>query len=390
MAILNFREIERPTKNPKKGLESKDLDAFEKFAEEFFCQIMRAELITRMRRGPDNLLDLKIKLNNKIALVSCKHLAHTDTAISPEIECNALEAISANSCDLFIGFYSTAPSSGLISQFEGYKQNPKLSFDYEIYKNTDIESILLSLDNALGWVFTARYFPESYANLFRRFVVPIEHYKISDLQKTGKDSWQLTGPFGGIHGGKIDKNKVIRDANDSLTNAAHASFFNEAIREAINRFPRYFSYESNADTTALKLKDITPEWDQELLYDREADCNLPIIVCSIWSFWDQSKAADIYNNFQIKQSGAPPSNNHPSYIVSGLLTIGSTAKFSNGYFRELFSRLVAFCPLSLDRYYGEDKRTFEHPRGGAIEWNFERSEGLEFISSALLSRRHQH
>lgn len=92
-------------------MESHDLDAFEKLVEEFFEKILKAEIITRTHRGADNLLDLKVGLDGKTALFSCKHQAHTDSAVSRET--SALAALITNECDLFIGFYSTAPSAGL-------------------------------------------------------------------------------------------------------------------------------------------------------------------------------------------------------------------------------------------------------------------------------------
>jgi len=384
LGILNFREIPRPTRNPKKGVESDDLDAFEKFAEEFFEKILKAEIITRMRRGADNLLDLKVRLEGKTALVSCKHQAHTDSAVSQETEASALAALITNDCDLFIGFYSTAPSGGLISLLEGFKQNEKFKFDYQIYKNTDIESCLLSSDNVLGWIFASRYFPISYANLFRRFVVPINHYKTSDLEQVGTGSWQLNGPFGGLHSGRIDKQAVIDQANDNLTNDLHRTFFNQALQDAINLFPAYFSYRQGADLSALTLADITPEWREPLVYDHAVGCNLPIIVCSLWSFWDHARSVDVYRAFS--SSPADGSQRLPSaFFAEGILSIGATAAFSHGELRELFCRLVAFCPTSIKSYKGSDKTPFRLPDGSAVQWKFAAAEGLEFIEGRLRS-----
>ena len=45
MPILDFKEIPPPT--TRKGKKSNDLDAFEKFAEEFFVEVKGAKLLER-------------------------------------------------------------------------------------------------------------------------------------------------------------------------------------------------------------------------------------------------------------------------------------------------------------------------------------------------------
>lgn len=258
MGILDFTEIPRPVKNNSLGVESEDLDAFEKFAEEFFERILGAKIIERIRRGPDNGLDLKIERNGEHQLVSCKHYAHSDRSIGTTIEEKPVEATISNHCDSFIGFYSTIPHESLIKTLEGCKNNPKYTFNYEIFKSSDIESKLLDSNNAKGWLLAARYFPRSFVNLFRRFVVPIQHYKVSDVKKTG-NSWLLEGPFGArVTGGTPEE--LVETANENLTSALHCNFFKEAIMDAIKLFPRYFVCTKDADFKKLKLEDISPAW----------------------------------------------------------------------------------------------------------------------------------
>lgn len=384
MGILDFREIERPTKNQTKGIESRDLDAFEKFAEEFFSQIIGAEIITRMRRGSDNALDLKMSHEGKVLLVSCKHYAHTDSAVGVDDEQNAFESICTNSCEGFVGFYSTSPSSGLITRLEGFKANPKTPFDYKIYKNTDIESALLDKDSAKGWLLAARYFPKSYANLFQRFVIPIDHYKTSDLKKSGHQRIELDGPYGGIFSGNHDAGKIIRAANDSLTSALHSSFFIVAVKEAIDTFPKYFGYKIGSNPNSLSLSDISPLWGEELIYTYPVDCNIPIIVCAIWSFWNPSRAQEAYLNFQ-KNTSSNIYKTNELVTFPGFLTIGSISKFSNGKFRDIFSRLIAFCPAHIDQYTGSDVICFEKSVGMSKDWNFANSEGLDFLAGRLFN-----
>jgi hypothetical protein len=382
MGILNFQEIERPTKNKNKGINSKDLGAFEKFAEEFFSKIIGAKLITRMRRGADNALDLKLEHEGKKILVSCKHYAHTDSAIGVAHEENAFEAVVANSCDEFIGFYSTEPSSGLITRLEGYKNNEKFSFDYKIYKNTDIESALLDDDSAKGWLLAARFFPASYSNLFQRFVIPIEHYKIKDVKRNNQAGWELGGPYGGIYSGNWDPEEIVKLANDSLTNSVHASFFVAALKESIDIFPRYFGYREGANRKYLKLSEITPIWDQELGYDYPVECNVPIIVCALWSFWDSSRAQEKYLKFQ---KGFSSNQNNFEVMFPGFLSVGGVAKFSYGELRNIFSRLVAFCPSCIEKYDGHDVVCFESDLAKPIEWKFANSESVEFLVAKLLN-----
>jgi hypothetical protein len=382
MGILNFREIDRPTKCEARGVRSSDLDAFEKFAEEFFEKIIAATILTRTRRGNDNALDLKLDLDGKIVLVSCKHYAHTDTSVGVELEANAMDAIISNSCDKFIGFYSTAPSAGLITMLDGFKNNPKYTFDYSIYKNTDIESALLDANNAKGWLLAARYFPQSYSNLFQRFVIPIDHYRIKDLKRSGL-GWELDGPFGGIYCKNHDPVEIVKRANDSLTNALHVSFFIAALKEAIDTFPRYFGFNKQALPTEISLSDIHPLWNRELTLEYPVDCNIPIIVCALWSFWNPSLAQESYLRFS-KRLSLGMCEKNLQIVFPSFLSIGNTAMYSSGKFRNIFARLVAFSPGMLNSVNGGDIVSFEKEIGVPIDWNFKNSERLEFLVDKLM------
>lgn len=386
MGILNFAEIERPSKNKAKGIGSKDLDAFEKFAEEFFEKIIGGKILMRQRRGPDNSLDLKVEFDGKNHLVSCKHYAHSDTAINAYIESDMLLALTSNSCDKFIGFYSTGPTSSWITDLEGCKANDKVPFDYEIYKSSDIESKLLDSNNAKGWLLAARYFPKSYANLFQRFVIPIEHYRTSDVKETYKGVYKLDGPYG-CHSasGNITKEEIAHRANDALTSALHKSFFLEALSDAINLFPRYFRYSQSTNQFELSLEDISPAWDQELSYDYPVDCNVPIIVASIWSFWDGAKAIERYIAFRVS-TGEYIDTRKEKIMLPSILTIGRTAAMSNSELRNIFSRLIAFCPAGISAPHFKNAKSFESTIGHSIDWSFRESEGLEFLNSRLLGR----
>lgn len=396
MGILDFREI--PTASPKqrkarqKTKAKDELDAFEKFAEEYFTKVLGGVVESGPMRGPDNDMDLKVRLNGDVLLVSCKHYAHGDNAVGADKEYDPVSAVISNGCNKFVGFYSTIPSAPLITKLEGLKKHG--SFDYEILKNSDIESRLLDKDSVVGWLFAARYFPQSYANLFRRFVVPLEHYKLKDIEQLDGGGWQLNGPFGArSHGGLANQSQVIKDANDALTNSVHASFFHEALKDAIDCFPGYFCYRQGADLNALTCSDITPDWPKALSYDAAGDCNLPIMVCGLWSYWCPRKALEKYLDFVEANellTKAPESENltraraHMMLTYSAFLTAGSIAQKASGKYRDIFSRLTAFCQLSMPEYQGAHSRSFMQTNGPPEVWAFKAGEGLSFLFDRVL------
>jgi len=398
VGILDFREI--PSASPKlrkarkKALMKDELDAFEKFAEEYFEKVLGGVVLAGTTRGPDNDLDLKVQLNGETLLVSCKHYAHGDNAVGADQEYDPVSAIYSNGCTKFIGFYSTVPSAPLITKLEGLKSNKSMPFDYEILKNSDIESRLLDKDSVVGWLFAARYFPVSYANLFRRFVVPIEHYKEKDLKQIAPTIWSLDGPFGGMFsGGGVDKAQIVHEANDALTNNVHSSFFTEALKDAIDCFPEYFKYRADADLQALGNSDISPDWDRALTYEGEMDCNLPIMVCGLWSFWCPRRALEKYLIFTQASEllNDPPDSKaliiaraQQSLAYSSFLSVGSIALKSSGKYRDIFSRLTAFCQLSLPEYGGANSTSFRRETGERVIWKFKAGEGLSFLFDRIL------
>ena len=400
MGILDFREI--PSASPKqrkarkKSLMKEELDAFEKFTEDYFEKIIGATIVSRTTRGPDNDMDLCVIINNERHLVSCKHYAHSDQAVNADDEYDPVSAIHSNCCTKFIGFYSSVPSAPLITKLEGFKANVRIGFDYEILKNSDIESKLLDKDNAIGWLFAARHFPASYGNLFRRFVVPIEHYKEKDLKRIAKNSWILDGPFGGIFsGGTRDKKTIIKKSNDSLTNNLHSSFFLEALKDAIDCFPQYFQYRKGANVNALERTDISPNWEKSLIYNTKADCNLPLMVCGIWSYWCPIAALEKYLKFNDSYEliDKPPTNRdlikaqaHKELTYSAYLTIGHIASMSSGKYRDIFARLTAFSPTSLPECKNSQMESFEHNEEQPIIWNFKSGEALDFLFKKILDK----
>lgn len=156
MSILNFKEI--PQANNADGKQ----DAFELFARDVL-ESMGYEIEIEPGRGADGGKDLILKETRKgIAgnttvrwLVSCKHKAHSGASVSRADEPEVSDSVRAHSCDGFIGFYSTLPSSSLI---EKVKEIPDI--EYQFFDYSKIEKALLSNPNCLD--IAKRYFPESF------------------------------------------------------------------------------------------------------------------------------------------------------------------------------------------------------------------------------------
>ena len=155
--IINFTEI--PVANSGSGLQ----DTFEMFARDFL-QELGYIIVSGPDRGPDNQKDLIIdevrkglfKDTTVRYLVSCKHYALSRKSVRPEDEINIIERVERHSCQGFLGFYSTLPSSGLNDLINGISNK----IENEIFDREKIESIII--DKKLENIFS-RYFPTSYS-----------------------------------------------------------------------------------------------------------------------------------------------------------------------------------------------------------------------------------
>ena len=157
MSIINFKEI--PEANKASGLQ----DEFELFAKEFFSYL-GYKIVRDPGRGADDGADLIVeevlcgkdeKTTIEIRwLVSCKHKAHSGKAVSKAEENEILDSVKSNSCDGFIGFYSTLPSSSLIRKIEG------LGIKSLIFDRSTIEKQLIKSEE--GKKLISRYFPKSF------------------------------------------------------------------------------------------------------------------------------------------------------------------------------------------------------------------------------------
>lgn len=156
MSLLDFKEI--PEAHKASGLQ----DKFELFARDFF-EYLGYKILRGPSRGADGGCDLIVgEERTGIAgttlvkwLVSCKHKAHSGASVLKGDEAEVRDSVESNSCQGFIGFYSTLPSSGLQEKVQAIKSIDSQFFDY-----SKIEQSLLSTQS--GRALAKLYFPISY------------------------------------------------------------------------------------------------------------------------------------------------------------------------------------------------------------------------------------
>jgi hypothetical protein len=161
MAALDFAEIATPQSGPNR-------DQFELFAREFLVA-EGFRIVEQPDRGPDGGRDMIVEedrlgpggANVVRWLVSCKHKAHSGASVTPADEQNVRDRLGTHSCNGFIAFYSTLPSSGLGQTLNALKP----SFEYLQLDAEAIERKLL--DSPRGRVLAARYTPRTFNRWIR-------------------------------------------------------------------------------------------------------------------------------------------------------------------------------------------------------------------------------
>ena len=157
MALIDFKEIPEAEKPTGKQ------DAFELFARDVL-RILGFTILQHPSRGADCGKDL-IAEENRIGvlastkvkwLVSCKHYAFSGRSVTPSDERNVLERVHAASCNGFLGFYSTIPSTGLAELL-----GRLTSIEVRFLDREQIEGHLL--ESSKGQKLIERYFPISAA-----------------------------------------------------------------------------------------------------------------------------------------------------------------------------------------------------------------------------------
>ena len=154
--MIDFKEI---PSNPKDG----DPDTFEKFCSDFLKAI-GYEILDIPSRGADGGIDLKVRdlrrkpdgsyRSEEIWLVSCKHYAHSGNNVGLPDEPSITDRVLQHGCTGFIGFYSTGPTTSLISRLKGIK------IPFIIYYDREIENEIVGFYSRENLFM--RYFPNSY------------------------------------------------------------------------------------------------------------------------------------------------------------------------------------------------------------------------------------
>ncbi len=156
MGALDFTEIPGAASGASR-------DSFELFAREFLVEAGyevaagpdqgadggRDLIVIEKRMGPGGLTQIHW-------LVSCKHYAHGGKSVTPGDEGNIRDRLETHSCNGFMPFYSTLPSSGLGPILDALKSTYEVIF----YDPEHIEWLLL--DSPRGRGVAARFMPASF------------------------------------------------------------------------------------------------------------------------------------------------------------------------------------------------------------------------------------
>lgn len=164
MALIDFTDI------PPANADRKDQNIFEMFARDFFWSLSY-KIEAGPSRGPDGGKDLIViehlvgvlTQSTKRWLVSCKHFAHSGTAVSDSDEIDIIGRVEKFKCNGFIAFYSTLPSSALANTLNLLKDR----IEIEVFDKARIEHFLAT-DRRLRSTLQ-RYFPVTYKNITQSY-----------------------------------------------------------------------------------------------------------------------------------------------------------------------------------------------------------------------------
>ncbi|MBK5408837.1 hypothetical protein JFU58_09825 [Pseudomonas sp. TH34] len=293
MALLDFSEIP-PSKSP-----STDVDAFEKFARDFFVTIFSAVVEKTVGRGPDDGADLVIRVGAERWLVSCKN--YTNGSVPRSAEDSPLGDMQQWGCQKFIGFYAPAPSSGLEAKLRQTKDNNP-SFNYQIFDSDDIERHLISTVTSAGWILAFRWFPRSYPRIASSLVLPVAEFGPEHV---------LTEPgasrIAGLHttvrycednleAANAAAEDLVSFANELATEKAFSSIFMERIKEFCLVVPGSFLRPAFVADDAVCAQDLYPSWDIDLIRTICTSRNRYGLksLCVVWSFWSLNLAQAVY------------------------------------------------------------------------------------------------
>jgi hypothetical protein len=307
MGIIDFREIvsakadHASVNNAPVGTSALP-DDFETFCLDFFKSLRGMTVFEQISRGADNGIDLGVEETCADGstirwLVSCKHRAHSNAAVTEEQENNILERVFKWKCDGFIPFYTTIPSSKVKALIEGV-ENAGKRVDW--YLKDRIERELLG--SAEGVRMAARYFPKSMVNHYSTFIATMETYSASDV--VVDDGVASIGGIRHVLGGTKEDiaatiERLARTANVFDTMEAHKPYFVKALNDAISLAPDFFDCKKSP-VTLEDFDHVSPTWCPYSLYRASIDRKngralaFAYFVGTVWSFWDHARANRVF------------------------------------------------------------------------------------------------
>lgn len=374
MGIIDFREIVSP-KSDHASVKDAPIgksalpDDFEVFCQDFFTSVRPAKIFERISNGQDNGLDLGIEEKSADGktirwLVSCKHKAHSNSSVTELEETNIIERLSKWDCDGFIPFYTTLPSSKVKALIQGVE---KFGRRVDWYLKDKIEQELLGC--AEGIALAARYFPRSMVNHYSKFIDTVQTYSIRDVRVD-----RGVASIAGISQSVLDaseeslsktKESLVQTANLLATMKAHASYFVAALNDAINLSPDFFIF-TKKPVVLDDFAGVSPTWCPYSLYrasvgrDNGHGLAFAYFVAAVWTFWDHSKANQIFAEmmaFRSKLSlGTELSSDEVNslqasiefkdsanyYLSKGLLSPGFVGLKLQEKMRDVVARLFAY------------------------------------------------
>lgn len=209
MAILDFKEI--PAANTANG----DQDSFELFAREFL-KAKGFSIIENPDRGQDDGRDIIVS-EDRLGiigrtqirwLVSCKHKAHSGSAVNASDEEDIHDRVQSHRCQGFMGVYSTVVSSPLSRKLKALEEKCEV----KIWDQESIEDALLN-DKAANKLIR-RFFPEYY----RIHKLPsnlLEAYSPLKCRECGRDLLQRD-----VLDNQLGIVVFVRDRNHFSTNGS--------------------------------------------------------------------------------------------------------------------------------------------------------------------------
>ena len=371
MPLLDFNEIP-----PAQG-ESRDLEAFEKFAKDFFVRLYGAKVEKTVARGSDGGADIVIEVSEEKWLISCKHYP-SGTTIPPGKEEDPAGRLEQWGCRKFIGFYNPGPSTGLEQKIRQTREK-KPSHIFELMDNEDIERELIATASSEGWLLAMRWFPSSFAQIATALVMPLRVYsKQSVVESSGQafvPGMHVTALFN--EGDEAASAEVVdrltEHANETATARAFSGIFHARVLDFARLVPRAFVKPVYLDDSLLTPRSIFPSWDLDLIRELvNANNRLGLEnLCRVWSLWgtDLARAAYTYG-LMLLQSEQHPGvetlssessvvalhaaltalpqgpNSIVKHNLDGL-TFGRMATESLTIERGFFAALLCFCPGGL-------------------------------------------